>query len=133
MTGKGRKKGERKEGREGGRKGGREREGIKGDGNLDFIKRNLENRDTVWSVLFSDSNVIFWMLHFKIKNVETAECTERNIPETAGTIEDTSWFEKSQEEFFCSRGWRLTIHCSRRLKVPGKQVLFHYKEEYTQM
>ena len=50
MTGKGRKKGERKEGREGGRKGGREREGIKGDGNLDFIKRNLENRDTVWSV-----------------------------------------------------------------------------------
>ena len=55
---------ERKEGREGGRKGGRESEEIKGDGNLDFIKRNLENRDTVWSVLFSDSNVILWMLHF---------------------------------------------------------------------
>lgn len=77
MTGKGRKKRERKEGREGGRKGEREREGIKGDGNLDFIKRNLDNRDTVWSVLFLDSNVIFWMLHFKIKNVEAAEYAER--------------------------------------------------------
>ena len=37
----------REEGRKEGKKGGRGEEGRKRDGNLDFIKRNLGNSDTM--------------------------------------------------------------------------------------
>lgn len=70
-----------------------------------------------------------WMLHFKIKNVQTAECAERgDIRERAGTTEGTRSFEKAWKGFFCRRGRRLTVHCSRRCKFQGSRFCVAIKK-----